>query len=51
MKGMIYFLPLAKGARGMFCPHGITWPMEHPPAPLHKGETSLCVNKYIVPQK
>ena len=35
----MYNFPLAKGARGMFRPHGITYPMEHPPAPLHKGET------------
>ena len=32
-------IPLVKGARGMFRPHDITYPMEHPPAPLHKGET------------
>ena len=42
-------LPLVKGARGMFRPHGITCPMEHPPAPLHKGETNFCVNRNIIP--
>ena len=36
--------------RGMFRPNGITCPMEHPPAPLHKGETNFCVNRYIVPK-
>ena len=39
--------PLVKGARGMFRLFGFlsqhqsmfTYPMEHPPAPLHKGES------------
>ena len=31
--------PLVKGGRGMFRPYGReTYPMEHPPSPLHKGE-------------
>ena len=34
----MYNFPLAKGARGMFRPYGITYSMEHPPAPLQKGE-------------
>ena len=38
---MYYHLPLVKGARGMFRPKGRTYPMGHPPAPLHKGETIL----------
>ena len=43
----MYNFPLAKGARGMFRPHGITCPMKHPPAPLHKGETFIywCIIK------
>ena len=44
--------PPVKGARGMFRSQGITrsirkgitYPMEHPPAPLHKGEKNSVVN-------
>ena len=46
-----FFLPLMKGARGMFTPKGFSSiehhteskPMEHPPYPLHKGDSLLYV--------
>ena len=37
----MYNFPLAKGARGMFRPYGITHPMEHPPAPFTRGKLSI----------
>ena len=33
----------------MFRPHGIACPMEHPPAPLHKGEQTFVLTDISFP--